>query len=133
MEHNSVGLPNYDPYGQWLDVRNADFIVNFQTGAPPQGYSYSIIIIATPGDEDFVNLSVSTPSDAGWSAMVIQDEFHEIEEDKFCPLIFKSLSALGIEGYISLGLKLHVDQWGHCTLYYWVNPSDGVLPSDDEH
>jgi hypothetical protein len=115
--HTSVAIPNYDSSGSWLSVYDADFVVNLQAGPPDPGYAFSILIRTEDGD-DKADLSVASTYSDDWTGLTFEDE------SGF--LIFMDLS-----GYSSIGLRIHVDESGNCTPYYWLNPSDGFLGLDD--
>ncbi len=115
--HTSVGMPNYDSSGEWLSVHDADFVVNLRAGPPDPGYSFTISIGNYPWNES-VGLGIGSTYKNNWKGIVFQDE------SGF--LIFTELS-----GYSSIGLKIHVDESGVCTPYYWLNPPDGFLDPDD--
>lgn len=116
---NHLGVPNYDVSKNWLTVYNADFIMNFQTGPPSSGFNYGISF-ENFAQDDYVGLSVgSGPAE---TYMVFQDE-----NNRYPPLAFASLSDLGIDNYTSLGLRIHVENDGTSTPWYWENPTDGIL------
>jgi hypothetical protein len=123
--HSAVGVPNYDHSGNWLSIYDADFVVNLQAGPPDPGYSFSMMV-RTSGGDDCADLGVGTLGDGSWTGFAFEDETHQIEDGNFNPLI-----SMSFDGYTSLGLRLHVDGSGNCTPYYWVNPPDGILDPGD--
>jgi hypothetical protein len=130
INHNQVWMPNFDSSGNWLTARNADLVVNFQTGAPAAGYGFGIQIDTEglpPQEDDQVTLSLFRSHDGSMSGLAFFDD----DTSPSNPPIIVTLSDLGIEGFTSLGLRLSVDDDGLCTPYYWANPADGILGFDD--
>jgi hypothetical protein len=125
--NTAVYMNNYDAQGNRLTIQNASFIVNFRTGVPDAGFSYSMTM-ATFDDTKRVTLGVGTLPGHG-TGLAFFDQVHNIGAS-FDPIFWLPLNA---GDFHAIALKMAINANGTLYAFYWLDAPDGELAGNDPH